>query len=296
MKIKKIEESIFNLDEEKKITDLISNYSNLNDNQINELSTYIIMYSLHSLLSDDILNHLRIISNDKPLTREGSNCPLIGQCGIYKDRYYVFFGKESKNRFKKGTKSMFYSALVTFGHEFQHVLRKYQLKNGIVDVQLLIIALEELNIELDKSFYIDNYRKLFSEIDAEKAGIKVTYNFLKKYNISLLNGNYKEFYKYMLEKSKFDISLFFTNDEILNYVYFLITNVKDLLPSSLDLLDEIPILKCIFHNDGSIVKIEELKERLISSKLNITSKDDVELFYAVLYKSLERLYSSDKKI
>lgn len=50
MKIKKIEESIFNLDEEKKITDLISNYSNLNDNQINELSTYIIMYSLHSLL------------------------------------------------------------------------------------------------------------------------------------------------------------------------------------------------------------------------------------------------------
>lgn len=75
--IKSIEENIFSVEEQKKIADLISNYSNLNDNQINELSTYIIMYSLHSLLSDDILNHLKIISNDKTLTREGSNCPLI---------------------------------------------------------------------------------------------------------------------------------------------------------------------------------------------------------------------------
>jgi len=199
--IKSIEENIFSVEEQKKIADLISNYSNLNDNQINELSTYIIMYSLHSLLSDDILNHLKIISNDKTLTREGSNCPLIWQCGIYNGKYYVFFGKESKNRFRKGTKSMFYSALVTYGHEFQHVLRKYQLKNGIIDIKLLIIALEELNIELDKSFYLANYRKLFSEIDAEKTGIKVAYNFFKKYNSSLLSGNYKEFYKYMLDKS-----------------------------------------------------------------------------------------------
>ena len=149
---------------------------------------------------------------------------------------------------------MFYSALVTYGHEFQHVLRKYQLKNGIIDIKLLIIALEELNIELDKSFYLANYRKLFSEIDAEKTGIKVAYNFFKKYNSSLLSGNYKGFYKYMLDKSKFDISLFFTNEEILNYVCFLITNIKDLVPTCLELLDDMPILKCIFHDDGSIIK------------------------------------------
>lgn len=293
--IKKLKKILSDSITKKKINNLLTNFDNLDDNQINELSIYIIMYSLYSLLSDSILSRLKVISNDKPLTRDGTKYPSIGQCGIFNGNYITFFGRENKDLFRKGTKSSFYTTLVTFGHEFQHVLRKYQLESGIIDIQLFIIALEELNIELDNSFYIDHYRSLFSEIDADRTGIKIAYDFLSNYNDSVLEYNYKEFYKYMLDKSRFDLSLYSTNDEILDYIYFLITNVKKLLPSNLKLLHDMPILKIIYHDDGSFVTFEELKDTLLNNnELDEKSKDDAKLLFAVLYKYLKKINSSEK--
>lgn len=295
--IKKLKSTLSDLDVKKKISRLLNNYEKMDDNQIKELSTFIIMYSVRSLLSDDILKRLKIISNDKSLTRDGAKYPLIAQCGNFNNNFIVFFGKENKNLFRKGSKSSFYSALVSFGHEFQHVLRKYQLERGIIDVQLFIIALEELNIELDKSFYIEHYRELFSEIDAERTGIRIAYNFLNEYNESILENDFKEFYKRMMDKSKFDLSLYETNEEILDYIYFLITNVKELIPSNLNLLKEMPILRIVYHDDGTLVNIEELKEILLkNSELDEKSRDDAMLLFAVLYKSLKKMNSSNKKI
>ena len=187
----------------------------------------------------------------------------------------------------------FIYVLTIIGHEIFHIYQYQCIENKILKTNCLIDALECVKREMDENFYETNYSFLHSEISADIAGIYLTVGFIENLIGRKLTNKEKTDLNYIfIEKNKKDLKRYVENEEIYNYINYLVTDIKDYITNNLELLNKYPILKNIFNSNGDIWQLDQIINNYEILSLFYNNKKDLEKLYITIIKSI----SLDNKI
>lgn len=155
-----------------------------------------------------------------------------------------------------------FKLLEIFYHEIEHLEQRYlSTREGIYDIDITIMNIEAILHKANRRIYNVTYSDLMIELDANLIGYQNALEFMNKYSYNFKKEpdfttivNY-EYLKKRKNEHKFDnMSLIDTDDSFTILLYLASIYIIE----HKEILNQIPDLKKIFNQDGSLKDVHTL--------------------------------------
>lgn len=230
--------------------------------------------------------HISVLGKEE---YEKENDPnSFASCTSLKDGTFALdFSKKIVSMFSDGKCNSFLFGLQTIGHEVTHakvdllLQRENVSKDGIPwTKEQYIIALEKLTREVDPKFYRENYDYLLGENYANRNGLLLAIEFIKKYNRNIMKFYSQEKIDSLLNQynTNFynnEMTVFGEKRENIN-VMELCSSVY--LQDHIEVLEKFPIYHLGFDKEGKkkhILQLLEDRKQMLQEKADVQVVDDL---------------------
>lgn len=198
----------------------------------------------------------------------------IGICISYGQFNKIYYSPDIIKMLMSNDINQFFNSIKTIYHEVVHAVQNNIINaNGLLhneveySKQLYIIAAERIVRIADKKFYENNYDNIFVEAQAELIGIQKAKSTLEEFNKKIIElCDLDKINKLMEEyKNKVDSNIKIFNIEA-KHMKVIDPVLCLYVKNHLNCLEDYPILKIAFNNDGTkkdiIQLINERREKL----------------------------------
>jgi hypothetical protein len=212
----------------------------------------------------------------------------FASCNSLEDgTFSIHFSPKLVNMLSSGKCNSLLFGLQTIGHEVTHakvdllLQRKNASKDGIPwTKEQYIIALEKLTRNVDSKFYLKNYDYLLGENYANRNGLLLAIEFIKKYNSHIMDFYNQEKIDSLLNQYNTN----FYNNEMIVFgekkenikVMKLCSSVY--LQDHIEVLEKYPIYHLGFDKEGKkkhILQLLEDRNQMLQEKVDIKVVDDL---------------------
>lgn len=230
---------------------------------------------------------IKIMSSDE--YENNFKCSSIASCVKNENgKYDITYSPKTMSYIMRDECNSFMRGIQVICHEIVHVfqnkiINKEKLDEDEIVETVYIMALETIVRRHDLNFYDKNYKHLLKENHAERIGLKLGLDLIKKYHPNL----YKLYSHKKIQTAyqKYDDNFYKADMEIAGKSGFAI-NQLDLgasiyIAHNPEVLNEFPILTLAYNEDGKKKNIKQLLEQR-RALLTRCSKQTIDELYYIL--------------
>lgn len=235
-----------------------------------------------------IINKINVnILNKKEYQDEYGNSSSANCKYSDEDMYTCTYSENVINQVKSDNVNEFLRGLQNIFHELTHVMQGIAIRGGNVKginlsgkKSIYIMALETIARKADPKMYDKNYSSLLKENNAEKVGLFLAMEWIKKYNKRVYSLYNKE--KINDSLNSYDSNFYNTKLSILNVedssIKIIDTSASLYIEDNPNILNEFPILKLGYNLDGTkknIIEVLNEREEILKDNSEIDEINDL---------------------